>query len=77
MLLVPSMLARFMVQKFRFGMLFVRQEDQLEADDIGFDRGNMTRSIGDVGLRSDHGACHVDDARKNALCLSTDATGES
>ena len=75
-LLAPSMLAHVIVQKFRFGMPFFRQEEQLEADGIELDRGTMARSTEDVGacLGAIVQAC-VDDARKHAFCLSTDATG--
>jgi transposase len=75
-LLAPSMLARIIVQKFRFGMPYFRQEELLEADGIALDRGTMSRSSEEVG------ACFgaivlacADDARKHAFCLSTDATG--
>jgi transposase len=75
-LLAPSMLAHVIVQKFRFGMPFFRQEEQLEADGIELDRGTMARSTEDIGacLGAIVMAC-VDDARKHAFCLSTDATG--
>jgi len=75
-LLAPSMLAHVIIQKFRFGMPFFRQEEQLEADGIELDRGTMARSTEDIGacLGAIVLAC-VDDARKNAFCLSTDATG--
>jgi hypothetical protein len=77
-LLAPSMLARVIVQKFRFGMPFFRQEEQLEADGISLDRGTMCRSSEEVGacLGAIVLAC-ADDARKHAFCLSTDATGVS
>lgn len=75
-LLAPSMLARIMVQKFRFGMPYFRQEELLEADGVSLDRGTMARSSEEVG------ACFgaivlacADDSRKHAFCLSTDATG--
>lgn len=75
-LLAPSMLARILVQKFRFGMPYFRQEELFEADGISLDRGTMARSSEEVG------ACFgaivlacADDARKHAFCLSTDATG--
>ena len=48
-LLAPSMLAHVIVQKFRFGMPFFRQEEQLEADGIELDRGTMARSTEEVG----------------------------
>jgi len=77
-LLAPSMLAHVIVQKFRFGMPYFRQEEQLDADGISLDRGTMARSSEEVG------ACFgaivlacADDARKHAFCLSTDATGVS
>jgi hypothetical protein len=75
-LLAPTMLAHVIVQKFRFGMPFFRQEEQLEADGIELDRGTMARSTEDIGasLGAIVLAC-VDDARKHAFCLSTDATG--
>ena len=75
-LLAPSMLARVIVQKFRFGLPYFRQEEQLAADGIELDRGTMARSVEDVGasLGPIVLAC-ADDARKHAFCLSTDATG--
>ena len=75
-LLAPSMLAHVIVQRFRFGMPFFRQEEQLEADGIELNRGTMARSTEDIGacLGAIVLAC-VDDARKHAFCLSTDATG--
>lgn len=75
-LLAPSMLAHVIVQKFRFGMPFFRQEEQLESDGIELDRGTMARSTEDIGacLGAIVLAC-IDDARKHAFCLSTDATG--
>jgi len=75
-LLAPSMLARIIVQKFRFGMPFFRQEEQFEADCIEIDRATMARSVEEVGacLGAIVQACS-EDARKHAFCLSTDATG--
>ena len=74
--LAPSMLARIIVQKFRFGMPYFRQEEQFEADAIEIDRATMARSVEEVGacLGAIVQACS-DDARKHAFCLSTDATG--
>lgn len=75
-LLAPSMLARIIMQKFRFGMPYFRQEELLDSDGIALDRGTMSRSSEEIG------ACFgaivlacADDARKRAFCLSTDATG--
>lgn len=75
-LLAPSMLARIIVQKFRFGMPYFRQEEQLAADGMELDRATMARSVEEVGacLGAIVLAC-AEDARKNAFCLSTDATG--
>jgi len=75
-LLAPSMLAHVLVQKFRFGMPFFRQEEQLKADGIELDRGTMARSTEDIGacFGAIVQAC-VDDSRKHAFCLCTDATG--
>jgi len=75
-LCAPTMLARIIVQKFRFGMPYFRQECELAADGIGLDRGTMARSVEDIGasLGPIVLAC-ADDARKHAFCLSTDATG--
>lgn len=75
-LLAPSMLARIIVQKFRFGMPYFRQEEQLAADGMALDRATMARSVEEVGacLGAIVLAC-AEDARKNAFCLSTDATG--
>ncbi len=75
-LLAPSMLARIIVQKFRSGMPFFRQEEQFAADGIELDRSTMARSVEEVGacLGAIVLAC-ADDARKHAFCLSTDATG--
>jgi transposase len=77
-LLAPSMLAHVIVQKFRFGMPYFRQEEQLDADGISLDRGTMARSSEEIGacLGAIVLAC-ADDARKRAFCLSTDATGIS
>jgi hypothetical protein len=75
-LLAPSMLARIIIQKFRFGMPYFRQEEQFAADGIELDRGTMARSVEEVGacLGAIVLAC-AEDARKHAFCLSTDATG--
>lgn len=75
-LLAPSMIARIIALKFRFGMPYFRQEEQLGADGIALDRGTMARTVEEVGacLGAIVIAC-ADDARKNAFCLCTDATG--
>ena len=75
-LLAPSMLAHIIVAKFRFGLPYYRLEQQLATDGIELDRGSMARSVEDVGASLDAvvQAC-AEHARKNAFCLSTDATG--
>lgn len=75
-LLAPSMLARIIVAKFRFGMPYFRQEQALAADAIPLDRGTMARTVEDTGasLGAIVLSC-ANDARRNAFCLSTDATG--
>ena len=75
-LLAPSMLARVIIQKFRFGLPYFRQEELLESDGISLDRGTMSRSSEEIGacLGAIVLAC-ADDARTHAFCLSTDATG--
>ncbi len=75
-LLAPSMIARVIALKFRFGMPYFRQEEQLAADGIDLDRGTMARTVEDVGASlGPIVLATADDARKNAFCLSTDATG--
>lgn len=75
-LLAPSMIARVIVQKFRFGMPYFRQEELLGADGIDLDRGTMARTVEDVGASlGPIVLATADDARKHAFCLSTDATG--
>jgi len=75
-LLAPSMIARVIAQKFRFGMPYFRQEEQLGADGIELDRGTMARTVEDVGASlGPIVLATAADARKHAFCLSTDATG--
>jgi hypothetical protein len=71
-------LAHIIASKFRFGMPYFRQEQALEADGIELCRSTMARCVEDVGASL--GAvvlAMVDDARRTAFCLSTDATGIS
>jgi transposase len=77
-LLAPSILAQIIVAKFRFGMPYFRQEQALAAAGIELDRGTMARAVEDTGasLGPIVLACAAD-ARNNAFCLSTDATGVS
>jgi len=75
-ILAPSMLAHIIACKFCYGMPSYRQEKMLAADGIALDRGSMARSVEDVGasLGEIVLACAAH-AKKNAFCLSTDATG--
>lgn len=77
-LLAPSMLAHIIVAKFRFGMPYYRQEESFRADRIMLDRGTMARNVEDAGasLGPIVMAC-AEESRRNAFCLSTDATGIS
>jgi transposase len=75
-LLAPSMIAHLLVQKYRWGLPFHRQARMLAAEGIQLDDGTMCRYAEDAGATL---GCIVDamakDARENAFCLSTDATG--
>jgi hypothetical protein len=75
-ILAPSMLAHIIACKFCYGMPYYRQEKMLAADGIDLDRGSMARSVEDVGASLGEVvlAC-AEHAKKNAFCLSTDATG--
>src|SRR5690606_22018001 len=75
-ILAPSMLAYIIVCKFCYGIPYYRQEKMLAADGIDLDRGSMARSVEDVGASLGEVvlAC-AEHAKKNAFCLSTDATG--
>lgn len=74
----PSLLAHIVVDKFRFGMPYFRQEQALAANGIQLARSTMARCVEDVGASL--GAvvlAMINDARRTAFCLSTDATGIS
>jgi transposase len=74
----PSLLAHIVASKFCFGMPYFRQEKALAADGIELARSTMARCVEDMGASL--GAvvlAMVDDARRTAFCLSTDATGIS
>ncbi len=75
-LLAPSMIARLLVQKYRWGLPFHRQARMLAADGFGLDDGTMCRYAEDAGATL---GCIVEamakEARATAFCLSTDATG--
>ena len=75
-LLAPSMLAHVLTAKYAMGLPFYRLEEALAREGIALDRGTMSRVAENAGATL--GAivlAMADDARKNAFCLSTDATG--
>jgi len=75
-LLAPSMIAHVLVQKYRWGMPFHRQSRMLAAEGCKLDDSVMGRYAEDAGATL---GCIVDacakEAREQAFCLSTDATG--
>jgi transposase/cell division protein FtsB len=75
-LLAPSMIAHILVQKYRWGLPFHRQARMFAGDGFRLDDGMMCRYAEDAGATL---GCIVDamakEARDNAFCLSTDATG--
>jgi len=75
-LLAPTMIAHILVQKYRWGLPFHRQERMLAAQGIRLDDGTMSRYGEHVGASL---GCIVEasakEARESAFCLSTDATG--
>jgi transposase len=75
-LLAPTMIAHILVQKYRWGLPFHRQERMLAAQGIRLDNGTMGRYAEHVGASL---GCIVlacaKEARETAFCLSTDATG--
>lgn len=77
-LLAPSLIAHMLVSKYRFGVPFHRLALMLRAQNVRIDDGTMCRYAEDVGATL---GCIViamaKDAKENAFCLSTDATGVS
>lgn len=75
-LLAPSMIAHILVQKFRWGLPFHRQARMSAADGFPLDDGTMCRYAEDAGATL---SCIVEamakEAKAQAFCLSTDATG--
>jgi transposase len=75
-LLAPSMIARILVQKYRWGLPFHRQARMIAAEGFALDDGTMCRYAEHAGATL---GCIVDamakEARETAFCLSTDATG--
>lgn len=75
-LLAPSLVAHILVAKYRFGIPFHRLSKMLACDGVQLDDGTMCRYAEDAGatLGAIVDACAAD-AKKNAFCLATDATG--
>jgi transposase len=77
-LLAPSFMAHLLVKKFRWGMPFHRFARELASEGIPLSDSTMGRYAEHVGATL---GCIVDacaaDAKANAFCLSTDATGVS
>ena len=75
-LIAPSLGARLLVSKYRFGVPFHRLVEMLRSDGIRLDDGTMCRYAEHVGatLGCIVEAC-VTEAKETAFCLSTDATG--
>jgi transposase len=77
-LLAPSMIAHVLVQKYRWGMPFHRQARMYSSEGFKLDDAMMCRYAEDAGATL---GCIVDamakEAKEQAFCLSTDATGVS
>ena len=71
----PSMYAHIIHEKFRRGLPFYRQEQQIALDGFALGRGTMSRWTHDVGVKC---GPLVDamraDAKRTAFCIATDAT---
>ena len=75
-LLAPSMAAHLLVQKFGSAMPFYRQSKVLAAAGIFIDDGTMCRYAEQLGTAlGGVVAAAASEARAQAFCLSTDATG--
>lgn len=77
-MLAPSMVAHVLAAKYCYGLPFHRQMEMLAADGVHLDDSVMCRYAEHVGatLGAIVDAC-TKDAKENAFCLSTDATGVS
>jgi len=78
-LAAPSLLADICTSKFHDGMPLYRQEHNRAYEGLCIDRGTMSRWLEDLG--GNFGATVVaameHDAKANAFCIATDATGFS
>ena len=75
-LLAPELIARILVSKYVLGVPFARQESLYRLQGESVDRATMCRYAEDAGATL--GAIVVamcQDAKANAFCLATDATG--
>ncbi len=76
-LATASTLAHIITSKYADGLPLYRQQDILAREGVTFDRGTMSRWVSQVG--GTFGATIVAamdrDARENAFCILTDATG--
>lgn len=75
-LLAPELIARILVSKYVLGVPFARQESLYRLQGEGVDRATMCRYAEDAGATL--GAivsAMCQDAKTNAFCLATDATG--
>lgn len=72
----PSLFANIVCEKFERGLPFYRQEERFAQSGVSLDRGTMSRWTAALGdLVQPLIRAMRDDAFRNALCLSTDATG--
>ncbi len=76
-LATPSTLAHIATDKFCDGMPLYRQEEKMARDDVHVSRGSMSRWMESLGGVFGATIVHAmdQDARENAFCILTDATG--
>ncbi len=76
-LATASTLAHIATEKFCDGMPLYRQEEKMARDGVHVDRGTMSRWMESLGGTFGATIVHAmdQDARKNAFCILTDATG--
>ncbi|MBK7156319.1 MAG: transposase, partial [Sandaracinaceae bacterium] len=76
-LAAPSLLAEIITDKFSRGLPLYRQEQELFFESVSIDRGTMCRWLDLLGSRFNETivAAMERDAKDNAFCIATDATG--
>ena len=76
-LAAPSLLAEIITDKFSKGLPLYRQEQELLFESVSIDRGTMCRWLDKLGSRFNETlvAAMEQDAKANAFCIATDATG--